>query len=117
MLRHFLFFFLDLAFSGAFVTESAGSEVLGIQKNIKSGNQIGNIVQEVFDDVFAIESPKKVNLLSLDNLKMAMQCICTMLDIYFLVIFRGLNKHFKTTKTSYFFTSGLQTRSRNKEKI
>ena len=36
--------------------------VLAIQENIKSDNQIGNIVQAVFDDVFAIESPKVVNM-------------------------------------------------------
>ncbi len=69
-------FFRDLAFSGAFVTESAGSEVLAIQKNIKSDNEIGNIVQAVFDDVFAIESPKIVSSPVSAKQKNVICCFC-----------------------------------------
>ena len=51
-----------MAATAAFITEGAGSVVLGIQGNIRSDNQMMIEAQAIFDDVFAIESPKQVGL-------------------------------------------------------
>ncbi len=52
--------FPGMAATAAYITQSAGSKVLGIQENIKSDNQMMIEAQAIFDDVYAIESPKKV---------------------------------------------------------
>ena len=50
----------DLAGVIGYVLSSSSEAVASVQENILSDNELGNIVQSVFDDVSSIASPKQV---------------------------------------------------------
>ena len=52
--------FVDLAGVIGYVLSSSSNAVASVQENILSDNELGNIVQSVFDDVSSIASPKQV---------------------------------------------------------
>ena len=52
--------FVDLTGVIGYVLSSSSNVVVSVQENILSDNELGNIVQSVFDDVSSIVSPKQV---------------------------------------------------------
>ena len=55
-----VYLFTDLAGVIGYVLSSSSKAVASVQENILSDNELGNIVQSVFDDVSSIASPKQV---------------------------------------------------------